>query len=109
MSLSPNQIDILKHTSRTGRYVSNEPDCATLADSGLLHDHGPQALAAGDHYYTLTATGRKAIADHLASLPKPPPISRRKQRAKDRYRRFIDHGDAFPSFLEFLKADSHLA
>jgi len=63
--LSCNQADILQHTSRTGRYCSDEePDLIALASRGLLHDHGAQPLAGGMHYYTPTPAGRAALNAH---------------------------------------------
>jgi len=63
--LSCNQADILQHTSRTGRYCSDEePDLIALASRGLLHDHGAQAIAGGMHYYTPTPAGRAALNAH---------------------------------------------
>lgn len=67
-ALSSNQADILSHTSRTGRYVSDEePDLTALVQRGLLHDHGAQSLAGGMHYYTSTPEGRAALNAHRQS------------------------------------------
>lgn len=70
--LTGNQVDILRHTSRTGRYVSDEePDLADLAARGLLRDHGAQPLAGGMHYYTPTPAGRAALNTHLLTRHAP--------------------------------------
>ena len=106
MSLSQEQIEVLLHTSRTGRYVTGELLVIQMAQSGLLYDHGPQKLAGGDHYFTMTVRGREVLSEHLASLPKPPPITKRQSRAKERYRRWLDYGDCFRSFLDFCYWDA---
>lgn len=60
--LTIEQLEILKHTARNGRYVCDVgPNMVTLVARGLLCDFGPQSLAGGMHYYTLTGAGRQAI------------------------------------------------
>jgi hypothetical protein len=100
MTLSPEQLDILVHTSRTGRYVSDE--CAPLVElvnGGLLFDYGPQKLAGGMHYFTLTTAGSEALAAHRATLPKPKPLTR----AQRRYREFLSSGGIHGRFGDWLK------
>lgn len=73
--LSCNQADILQHTSRTGRYCSDEePDLIALTQRGYLRDHGAQPLAAGMHYYTMTPAGRAALNAHRLGETRPLPI-----------------------------------
>jgi hypothetical protein len=74
-ALSSNDEDILSHTSRTGRYVTDEANAADLARRGLLYDHGAQKLAGGMHYYTMSPDGRAALNAHRQSarpIPRQP-------------------------------------
>ena len=94
-------IDILSHTSRTGRYVSDEPLALEMAQAGLLHDHGPQALAGGMHYLTMTALGRSTLVAHKATLPKPKPLTR----SQRRYREYLSISESYRGFGDFLRAN----
>ena len=67
------EADVLSHTLRTGRYVTDETKVIQMGDAGLLQDFGPQALADGMHYFTVTKAGRDSLAEWKDSLPKPPP------------------------------------
>ncbi len=59
---TPEERDILRHTSRNGRYVTDaNPTMDTLVSRGWLQSFGPQALAGGMTYYTMTAAGRQAL------------------------------------------------
>jgi len=87
----PPEIDILRHTQRTGRYVTGESFVIEMGARGLLKDHSPQCLADGMHYFTLTEAGRKILADHQATSPKPPVLTR----SQLRYREWLDISDCF--------------
>lgn len=97
------EADILRHASRTGRYVSNEPLCINLGERGLLYDHGPQRLAGGDHYLVMTGAGRVALNEWQSSQPKPPKPKRRASSAFQAWRAYLDatyNRMAFPQFLK---------
>lgn len=70
LTLTQNEADILAHTSRTGRYVSDEADAMSLAARGFLRDHGAQPLAGGMHFYTPTPAGRTALVAHRLAAKK---------------------------------------
>lgn len=93
---------MLAHTQRTGRYVTGDLSVLQMAQKGLLYDHGAQKLAGGDHYFTLTVRGKEALTSHLDSQPKPKPQSRSQQR----YRRYLEFGDCFRTFLDFCYWDA---
>ena len=69
--------------------------CVELCDLGLMMDHGPQRIAAGDHCFTVTEEGKKAMSENS---PNPPKVSRSKQR-------YLDYlsADTDFSFGEWLK------
>lgn len=47
----------MRHTSNTGRYVTDEQRVIDLAGRGLLFDNGPQQLAGGMHYLVMAGRG----------------------------------------------------
>ena len=65
---------VLVHTSNTGRYVTDEAKVIEMAQRGLLRDYGPQKLADGMHYLTMTGAGRDALIAWRARQPKPPKV-----------------------------------
>lgn len=77
--ITENEALVLVHTSNTGRYVTDEPQVIALAARGLLRDFGPQRCAGGMHYFTMTASGREALADWRARQPPPPKVKRRRK------------------------------
>lgn len=98
--LTNNEADILRHTARTGRYVTGDAEVIALGKRGLLHDHGPQALARGDHYFTLTEQGRAALREWQATQPKAKPPTKRQRR----YRTWRTLQEIYPklTFRAFL-------
>jgi hypothetical protein len=102
MIISP-EAEILLHTSRTGRYVSDEALAIDLGRRGLLFDHGAQALAGGAHYLVTTPEGRKALSEWKAAQPPPPKSKRRKASPVfASWRAYEDACGRIP-FAEFLK------
>jgi hypothetical protein len=99
------ELDVLEHTSNTGRYVTDETKVIALAERGLLRDHGAQQLAGGMHYFTLSARGRDALNEHhrnLCRFPQP----KRKRPASEQFQAWRDYREATWSritFREFLK------
>jgi hypothetical protein len=102
------EADVLAHTSQNDRYVTDELRVIQLAQKGWLRDHGPQRLAGGAHYLTLTTRGREVLSQWRAAQPQPPPLSKRKRRAKERWDRYRATKEAwgltFPQFLSREKA-----
>ena len=100
--ITDHQADVLRHTSNNGRYVTDEPAVIAMGEAGLLYDHGPQVLAGGAHYLTMTSKGRTALNEWQSAQPKPIVHKRRRTEAFDRWR---DYCDAFQriSFSRFWK------
>lgn len=103
------EADILAHTSQNERYVTgpNDQEIVPLVESGLLRNNGTLSWLDGQIWLTLTTKGREALREWRSSQPKPKPLSKRKQRAKETWRRFRDWREAWGgSFSEFLKLKS---
>ncbi len=80
------------------RFISDpDPDLITLIEMGLMKDYGNQLLFSGMHYYSVTKLG---IATMRAESPKPPKISRAKQR-------YLDYLRAEPNCINNHSASSH--
>jgi hypothetical protein len=95
LPLTNRQLEVLLHSlgldeyGRGRRYrnhFATDPEsndgaiCRSLVDVGFMVDHGARELAAGMHVYSVTPTGEAAIA---AQCPKPPKVSRSRQRYLD--------------------------
>ena len=72
------EADILYHTSRNSRYVSDpDRELDNLVALGFLEDYGPQSLAGGAHYYVTTEKGREVLSGwraahlHISTRRKP--------------------------------------
>lgn len=98
-------IDVLEHTSRTGRYVTDEARVFQLADKGLLNDHGTSGIwPVGTRGFTLSETGREKLREHWSNFcrfPQPKP----KRPASPQFvawREYCD-GCSHVSFAVFLK------
>lgn len=98
------EADVLSHTIRNGRYVTDEAKVIKMGVDGLLEDFGPQKLADGMHYFTVTLDGRLALAEWRESQPKPPKPPKL-TRSQNRYRAFLnsDNGLTFAEFLKIKK------
>jgi len=121
--VNPSQLEILQHSlgcDRFGksntplsdegdgcfghyrnRYVTDPKSTCGIAISelvslGLMRDHGPQAMAAGMHYYSVTQAGLLAMWENS---PKPPKLTR----SQKRFARYCEVADCFSSFRDFLK------
>lgn len=100
------EAEILSHTSRTGRYVTDEDSVIKMAEQGLLKDYGPQPLAGGMHYFTLTGKGSKELELWREAQPKPiqkPKLTKKQIRSKIRYQYYIERADCWDSFRHFLQ------
>jgi len=92
---------ILRHASDNGRYVSDMTAALrALCDRRLLGDYGPQRIAGGMHYMTVTSKGREALNKWQAEQPKPK--AKRVGRAFGAWERYKDAFGKIP-FLEFWK------
>ena len=75
--------------------------CRELVAQGLMTEHQPSEISGGDHVFVVTAKGVEFITQHAPKRPEPPKLSKSKQR----YQRFLEYGDGFDSFRDFLSWD----
>lgn len=77
--------------------------CQDLVAQGLMHTKGVHPLAGrGGWCFWVTEKGREFVAEQS---PKPPKLSR----SKLRYKRYLEFGDCFDSFIEFCHWDAEQA
>lgn len=101
-TLTEREVDVLLHTSRTGRYVTGEALVLDMAKRGLLFSHGAQRLAGGAHYLTMTVPGREALNAWKAAQPQPEPVKkRRRSKAFQAWRDYCEANGRY-GFREFL-------
>jgi hypothetical protein len=63
----------------------------------LLNDYGPQQLAEGDPYLTLSEKGRLALKEWRDAQPAPPKVKRRRRsEAFDGWQSTLDAAGGFP-------------
>ena len=97
MNLTENQLGILDHTmhraSVPGLFCGDSADMQVLVQLGFMASAG-RVPWVPDEYFRCTAAGHKAWQDWKDAQPKPPPISRRKARSRQRYQRWLDSGAA---------------
>ncbi len=103
------QADILAHTSKNERYVigpeSREysEEIAPMVEARLMLNHGTFPIFGDSAVLSITMRGRMALVEWQASQPAPPPISKRKQKARERWRRYMRWKDAWGgSFREWI-------
>lgn len=74
--------------------------CNALTEQGLMAVRRNLDIAAGMDCFWLTDAGKQYVAEHS---PRPPILSRSKQR----YQRYLEYGDGFHSFRDFLIWDGN--
>lgn len=91
------------------RFVTDEgsmdhPTCMEAVGRGLMTRHAGNALTGGDDLFTVTPEGRAYVTSRS---PRPD----RRQKARDRYSRFLDLADVIPdlTFGEFLRREKEFA
>lgn len=84
----------------TGEGSIDHPVCIEAVECGLMTRHAGNALTGEMDLFVVTDAGRAYV---LARSPKPD----RKQKAKDRYSRFLDLSDVIPdlTFKDFLRRE----
>jgi len=82
------EADVLAHTSRNGRYMTDSPRVIALAARGLLRDYGAQRLAGGMHYLTLTDKGSEALREWRSRQPVVKVKPRRQSREFEAWREY---------------------
>lgn len=82
----------------TGEGSTDHPTCLEAVDRGLMDRHAGNTLTGDMDLFVVTDQGRNFVAQHS---PRPD----RKQKARDRYSRFLDLSDVMPdlTFQSFLK------
>lgn len=83
----------------TGKGSKDWDYCNELVDAGLMQVTRDHHLSGGDDCFWVSDSGKKYVSEHS---PKPPKISRSKQR----YKRYLEYGDSFDSFIEFCRWDA---
>ena len=73
--------------------------CRELVDIGYMKERDDNGLTGGALWFSVTPQGIDAVAFESPSPPKIP-------RSKQRYRRFLEYGDHFDSFLDFCRWDA---
>ena len=71
-SLTGEQVEILKHTLKNGRYCGGGKDTEALTAAGLMHYLGTPAWCP-DPFYAITEAGKAAIRRQNARDLAPPP------------------------------------
>jgi hypothetical protein len=105
-------LHILQHTLGVDQYgqgnqyrnhfVAGGKDvekCRELVELGFMVERKDNGLTNGSPWFSVTQSGIDAVA---LESPKPPKLTKSKQR----YRRFLEFGDGFDSFLDFCRWDS---
>jgi hypothetical protein len=83
----------------TGEGSCDWPICNELVDLGLMSVQRKHHLSGGDDCFFVTEAGKKYI---FTNSPKPPKLSK----SKLRYKRYLEYGDCFESFRDFLYWDA---
>ena len=111
IELSKNHLHILQHSlgvdqyghgAYRNHYVAGGKDvalCREIVALGFMEERTGSELSGGDPLFLVTPEGELAMR---ANCPKPPKLSRSKQR----YRRFLEYRDWFESFLDFCRWDA---
>lgn len=80
----------------TGPGSSDFADCQSLAEQGLMIDHGPGKWSGDMHLFSVTAEGDDYVVRHS---PPPPKLTR----SQKRYLEYLKVADCFESFGHWLK------
>lgn len=82
----------------TGEGSLDHPTCMEAVERGLMTRHPGNALTGGDDTFLVTEAGKQFVRDHSPKVDA-------KQRARDRYSRFLNLSDVMPdlTFRDFLK------
>ena len=86
----------------TGENSPDYPLCMSLVELGFMRQRRCSILPETSWLFQVTPEGKVAIEQFAATLEKPKPLSRSKQR----YRRYLEYGDMFDSFLAFCRWDA---
>lgn len=114
--LAPRQLEIILHSLGLDQYGQGSmyrnryvigpscdgyEECRCLYGAGMMKDHGACSWMNGMHTFSVTEEGIKAMR---AQVPKPPKLSRSKQR----YRAWLKVADCGMTFKEYMtRKESH--
>jgi hypothetical protein len=73
--------------------------CRELVGLGYMVERTASSMTGGDPWFSVTPAGVDAVA---FESPRPPKVSKSKQR----YRRWLEYGDSFDSFIDFCRWDA---
>lgn len=76
--------------------------CQRAVLLGYMLEHPAGVLTGGSAWFSVTQAGIEYVA---LNSPKRPPASKL-TRSQKRYRRFLDYGDMFESFIDFCRWDA---
>jgi len=76
--------------------------CRELVALGCMRELKDNGLTGGSPWFSVTQAGIDAVALESPKRPPEPKLTR----SQKRYRRFLEYGDGFDSFLEFCRWDS---
>lgn len=112
MKLTSQQLQILQHSLGLNEYgqgsqyrnhfVAGGDDvrkCRDLVDMGYMKERKDNGLTGEAPWFSVTPQGVDAVA---LESPAPPKVTKSKQR----YRRFLEYGEGFDSFIEFCRWDA---
>ncbi len=105
MKLEPEHYDIIDHAINRGaggRYCGGGDTMDELVAIGLMEFVGKPAWCP-DPYYGVTDKGMEVYREWKARQPKPPRLTK----SKLRYRRYLEFGDGFRNFRDFLSWDAN--
>lgn len=103
--ITKHEFEILDHTlhrAAHGCFCGHESEMRPLVDAGLM-EFAFRKSYVPEPYWRCTAAGREAFAEaRPVYRPDPPPVSARKRRSRERYRRWMamDSGQPFGEFLK---------
>lgn len=83
----------------TGPGSKDFDNCGKLVGLGLMKDLGTREVWGDMHCFVVTKKGKEAVA---VESPKPPKVSR----SKRRYQEYLELGDCFANFKDFLRYDT---
>lgn len=89
-------------------YVAGGKDvqlCRELVAAGFMMEGKASELTGGSPWFRVTQQGIAYVATNSPKPPPPPKMSKRKRVAKERYKRFLEYGDCFDNFRQFLAWD----
>ncbi len=86
----------------TGTNGKDYSDIVVLCDAELMQSHGEIKIYGGMVGFSVTEAGIEYVRVNSPSPPPEPKLTR----SQKRYKRFLEYGDGFNSFIEFCRWDA---